>query len=268
MRIAKNGTHLVAGVLCLMGAAGSLLGGTPRSQWKLGEFSWVKRQRAETGAPANAHPAKVEAEGLRRSLIQVQFKGEKGFEPLFAPEELAPLVEPLREALSVAEPGEDLVLLSTHKRGGSFFSSPYGLTARFFVQDGSLNVLVHDTRLDFVDRYRGMQTLPEFRFGSRTVASEVEVKCPEANSRRRDWLQFPLASLSAPTEPPRAASPLPEGPRAATVTPPAAAMPKVRDSAYYEELEKRLRVLKRMREENLITDEEFLKKRQEILEGL
>jgi len=259
MRISNHGMRLAARVLCLILAPGSLQGETPRSQWKLSEFTWVKRQRAEAGAPANAHPAKLEAEGLRRSLATIQFKGEKGLEPLFAKEELAPLIEPLREALSLAGPGDDLVLLSTHKRGGSFLSSPYGVTARFFVQDGALNVLVHDTRLDFMDRYRGMQILPEFRFGSRAAASKVEVKCAEATSRRSDWLQFPLESLGAAKETPKV-DPAP--------TPASIAVPKVRDAAYFEELEKRLRVLKRMRDENLITDEEFLKKRREILEGL
>lgn len=256
-----RGIRLAAGLFSLAGTVGIFAGEAARQQWKLSEFTWVKRQPAEAGAAANSHPAKLEPELLRQALAAVQFKGENGYEALFAKEELASLLESLREAFSLAAPGEDLVLLSTHRRGGSLFNTPRGLSARFFVQGGTLNMIVHDARLDFVDRYRGMQILPEFRFGSRATASAVEVKSAGARSHRADWLEIPLQSL-----PPEVATPKVNAAVLPTIDPSPAA--KARDAAFYEEQEKRLRALKRMREENLITEEEYQQKRREILQAL
>ncbi len=255
------GTRMVAGLVCLGSAAGLLAGETPRWQWKLGEFTWVKRVAAEAGAPLNDQPVQVKAEALRQQLAAVRFTSGTESEALFAKEELAQLLGPLCEALSVAGPGEDLLLLSTHRRGGSFLNTAKGLTVRLFVQGGGLNLIVHDTRLDFVDQYRGMQILPEFRFGARSIASAVALTCPGATSRRSDWLVFPLEPLKAAPEvaPSARATPTLEALAAPTT---------VRDAAFFEAQEKRLRALKRMREENLITEDEYQQKRRDVLQGL
>lgn len=257
---------LLMGLSCSLACMGAE---TPRWQWKLNDFTWLKRLPAEPQAPKSEHPAQVTTDALRAQLSAVQFKDGTQFVALFAKDELAALLEPIREALSLAAPGDDLVLLSTHRRGGSFMNAPLGLTARLFVKDGALNLIVHDARLDFVDRYRGMHILPEFQFGSRTAAGPIELKNTEAKSLRLDWLQFPLGSLQMKAElAPKAmpvATPAP-APTAPVTTKPADS--PVRDSAYYEAQEQRLRALKRMRDENLITEEEFQQKRKEILQGL
>lgn len=240
--------------------------GPARTQWKLGEHTWVKRVPAEAGAPLNDHPAKFDRAALQQRLGEVRFLAEGQEIPLFHADELISLAEPLREALSLAGPGEDIVLLSTHKRGGSFLSSAYGLTARLFVQDGQLQLLVHDARLDFVDRYRGSQVLPEFHFGARNLASGIILKHSTATARRNDWLSLPLVGLAAEA-PGTKAAPVP-----ATVPPPPKTAPgastKARDAAFFMEQEERLRALKRMREENLITEAEYQQKRQDVLQGL
>ncbi len=238
--------RMIATLICTV----PLVAGAPRGQWKISEFTWVKRLPAEAGAPVNEHPAQVDAEALRQQLSSVRFATEKGGEALFLKDELPPLLGALREALAVAGPGDDLLLLSTHRREGSFLNTPNGVTARFFVQGGSLNLIVHDTRLEFVDRYRGMQVLPEFQYGSRMVASAVSLQSPVAISHRADWLMFPLA-----------AAPL-------SASAPAVAAPTARDATFFEQQEKRLRALKRMRDENLITEEEYQQKRQEVLKNL
>ncbi len=48
---------------------------------------------------------------------------------------------------------------------------------------------------------------------------------------------------------------------------PAPARP-ARDAAFYEEQEQRLRALQRLRERNVITEEEYQRKRKEIVEAL
>ncbi|MFN3295254.1 SHOCT domain-containing protein, partial [Caldimonas sp.] len=50
--------------------------------------------------------------------------------------------------------------------------------------------------------------------------------------------------------------------------PAAAAAPARRDERFYEEQEQRLRGLQRLRDQGLITDEEFQRKRREILQLL
>ncbi len=240
--------------------------GPSRTQWKLGEHTWVKRVPAEAGAPLNEHPAKIDRVALQQRLGEVRFLADGQENPLFHKDELASLAEPLREALSLASPGEDLTLLSTHKRGGSFLSSAYGITARLFVQGGQLQLLVHDARLDFVDRYRGSQVLPEFHFGARSAASGIILKHPTAIVRRNDWLSLSLVGLVA-QEPGTVAMPpgLP-APMPPKATPGASTKP--RDAAFFAEQEQRLRALKRMREENLISEEEYQQKRRDVLQGL
>jgi len=261
------GSGNVSGLVVACLAAVTLAAAGPtRGQWKLGEHTWVKRVSAEAGAPLNEHPARVDGTVVRQFLGEVRFLADGQEMPLFHKDELASLAEPLREALSLASPGEDLVLLSTHKRGGSFLSSAYGITARLFVQGGQFQILVHDARLDFVDRYRGSQVLPEFHFGARSAASAVILKHPTATARRSDWLSLPLVGLAAEA-PGTTAAPAPVTmPRPPEAAPRASTKP--RDAAFFAEQEGRLRALKRMREENLITEDEYQQKRRDVLQGL
>jgi C-terminal binding-module, SLH-like, of glucodextranase len=88
----------------------------------------------------------------------------------------------------------------------------------------------------------------------------------------------PTAPAAAPPAPvPTAAAPVVPAPAAAAagvgVAPPApsaprAAPPAPRDAAFFEEQEKRLRALRRLRDANLITEEEFQRKRKEIVDAL
>ena len=91
---------------------------------------------------------------------------------------MSDLIEPLAEALSVAGPGDDLLLLSTHRRGEGILRTPTGLTARLFVQGDALNLIVNDARRDFVNAYIGSRIPPTFAFGSRTTASAVALQDP------------------------------------------------------------------------------------------
>lgn len=100
------------------------------------------------------------------------------------------------------------------------------------------------------------------------------------------WLQRALSGAPAPasqaTAVPPAATPAPASvPLTAPSTsaarataasapprPAASAAARVRDAAFLEEQENRLRTLKRLRDANLITEEEYQRKRKEILDAL
>ena len=232
-----------------------------QTQWKLATFTWVKRVPVEPGASANAHPARLTEEAIIASLGPVLVSVDGQAIPLFAKDELAGLTKALREALSLAHPGEDLILLSSHRRGGRFLDQPQGLTARLFVREGALNLIVHDARLDFMDRYSGDRTLPAFAYGSRNEATSTSLQSPGATRLRSDWLALPLVT-PPPVVAATAATPAPASPNG---TPEASAS---RNAAFYEAQTQRLKALKRLRDENLISDAEYQEKREAILKTL
>lgn len=253
-------------------AALPVLAGDPGQwQWQPANFTWVKRVPAEAGAPANDQPARLAKEGLTAALASVRFQAEGKDTPLFAKDEVPVLAKILGEAFALAQPHEDLILLSTARRGGGLMAAAQGVTARLFVKDGALNVIVHDTRQDFMDRYLVEGAKPSFTYGSRTAAAQVSLEAPGASPRRADWLAFPLAALqqAAPAVP--AAAPVATvqpGAPAPVEAPAAAPAPPVRDAAFYAAQTERLRALKQLRDEHLITEAEYQAKREAILKTL
>lgn len=235
-----------------------------QTQWKLSQFTWVKRVPAEPGAPGNGHPAQVSGAAILKALGSVLVKVDGRDTPLFEPNELPPLVKALREAFASAQPSEDLVLLSTQRRGGHFLDPSLAVTARLFLEEGVLNVIVHDARLDFMDRYSADRTLPTFVYGSRTATASISLKAEAAIQRRSDWLVLPIPETPVVQAPvPLEAQPAP-GPQPAE---PKHVEP-IRDAAFYEAQSQRLKALKRLRDENLISEVEYQQKRGEILKVL
>jgi hypothetical protein len=247
--------------------------------WRIREFTTVALAPREAGSAQNRQPVQLPADGLRQQLALVQSVGRPGAaQPLFAADELAELVEPLAQALERAGPDDDVLLVSASRRDGGVLVAPTAVTARLFVQGDRLQLIVHDARLDFYDTYRGTNVAPRFTFGSRAAAGEASLRSTGASNARADWLSIPLRLAAPPAAPaapavltgvaPAAAAPVPvplPAPVPAT-QPPAPRKPL--DAAGAEDLERRLETLKRLREKALITEEEYQKKRQEILQLL
>ncbi|WP_243294383.1 SHOCT domain-containing protein [Geothrix mesophila] len=243
-----------------------------RTQWKLANFTWVNRVPAEVGVAANGHPAQVSQAVLQKALGAVMAQVDGADTPLFEPKEAAALAKALEEAFAAARPSEDLVLLSTQRRGGHFMDPALAVTARLFVKAGALNLIVHDARLDFMDRYSADRTLPTFAYGSRTAGTAVSLKAEGATNLRSDWLAIPLAVTPAATALAPAPTPAPASllaPGSAASSPQAAvpAAPKP-DQDFYDLQYQRLKALKRLRDENLISEAEYQEKRQAILKTL
>lgn len=227
-----------------------------RHRWDLARFTRLDLVPTEAGAPQNDPPAPLDVGWLRQALGSIRFRTPEGVDPLFERSELEGLLMPVREALAVAAPGEDVQLLSAHQRGRGLMSPQLGVTARLFMQGGSLNIIVHDARLDFASREMAEGYTPTFHFGSRLKESRVKLEAQGGSSRRGDWLAFPMAVAAAPATVGPGPAPGPE----------VAPAPKGRSD--FRDLEDRLRALKRLREENLISEEEYRQKRQELLKGL
>jgi hypothetical protein len=247
----------VAPALAQPGAAPMVTESAPakpgKRSWSIREFTSIRLVRREPGSAPNQHPAAISPALLNQQLGMIQFVAGSAAQRLFWPDELGELAVPLSQAIASAGPDDDLVLLSTSRRGEGFLSQPTAITARLFVQDGTLQVLINDTRLDFVNHYRGSNIEPEFVFGSRAKAGPALVQSAAARSVRPDWLSLPLSVPAAASTPPAA-------PAAAATAP---AVP-----ASADEIERRLTTLKRLRERNLITEEEYQSKRRQILQQL
>jgi hypothetical protein len=210
--------------------------------WEFAPLSYIKRSPAEKGAPANGQPLQVSVEALTRALGTVRVVVKAKEEPLFLPAEVAAIADFMSEALSMAQPGEDLELLSTMTRGRGIFGSSLSVTARVFVLDGKLNLIVHDARLEFL-YYPSLSDnrMPNLEFGSRAEAGPTVLKVTDGESPRPDWVVLPLTAPAPP-----------------------AAMPSPRSASF----EEHLRDLKRFRDLNLITEDEYAKQKQELLRQL
>jgi len=229
-----------------------------RTFWSLGDFTWVKRVPAEAGAAPNAQPAQVSADEIRTLLASVRAKVDGKVVPLFSSNELRDLTEALSDALALSQPGEDLIMVSSSRRD-RLFARQEAATARLFVHGGALNLLVHDARLSFMDRYLDENVTPTFVFGSRITPSAAQLQSSRGTGLRPDWLVLPLAPAAS------AASVLGAAPvQVAAPTPAASAA----GEAAYEAKAERLRTLKRLRDENLISEAEYQEKREAILKSL
>ncbi len=238
-----------------------------RRIWRIGEFTAIQRADKEPGAAANQQPVVIAPESLRLLLAPARLINGQANVPLFHPEELNDLIEALSEALAAAGAGDDLLLLSTHRRGEGILRTPTGLTARLFVQGDALNLIVHDARRDFVNAYIGSRIPPTFTFGSRASPGPVTLAYPGATVKRADWLVIPLQRAAAPVVAPAPAPAIVLPPAAPAQAAPAPAA-RAATPATADEIEQRLLTLKRLRERGLISEEEYQQKRREILQAL
>jgi hypothetical protein len=232
--------------------------------WPIREFTRIELVPREAGSEPNQHPATLQADALRQLLGQIQYVDRNGApQALFAADELADLAMPLVQALGRAGPGDDVLLLSSSRRDGGILMAPTAVTARLFVQGGSLQFIVRDARFEFYDAYRGTQAAPRFTFGSRSAAGTATVQSPGASRPRADWLSIPMqTSAQATAQSGATAAPAP----VVQVAPPPAR--KALDAAAVDDIERRLEILKRLREKGLITEDEYQQKRKEILQLL
>jgi hypothetical protein len=259
MKHVKDGLKAAAMAWVLLGscAPAPLLAGDPppaspakphRIFWDLGQYTWLRLTPREPGAALNDPQTPVEAAALTQRLGTIRATTSEGVEALFAPMELAGLAKAMGEALSLAGPGEDLLLFSSSRRSQGFLSSPLAVSARIFLRDGALNIIVQDARLEVLGRYAPDGDWSKIDYGTRGHASQVTLSCPEAISRRGDWLVFALDKVPAvPAVPP---------------------VPKPVDASIHPVQEKRLRDLLHLREEKLISEKEYQAKRAEIIKSL
>jgi hypothetical protein len=232
------------------------------------ELGYVRIERIEDGAPPNDQPLAITATQLRTMLEKLEFSKDDSNEPIFSAEELTEISAPLSTALARAGPREDVTFAVSGKHGSSVaaavFQSKTLTTGRLFVKNGAINIIFNEIHGEFEDRLRATGWLAPFVPGSRNkTASVVVVAAPGvgyASRNRRDWIQ--LAENTVP------AAPSARNPAATGIAPGAATGSAPQGDAYYQDIEKRLTLLKGLKDKGLITEQEYNDKRKDILKGL
>jgi hypothetical protein len=305
-------THRYAGVVAVVLAALALAGcsGVDREQgietggrpvvgdkpdlkvvdtlWKGEAYGWVRLVEAEPQAGTLEHPAKVDAEWLRKVLAEVKVQDDRDRRrTAFTAEQLDKLVPPLVRGLARATPDQEVVFAITGKRGGAAFFNPNLVTTgRLFVSGGKLNVIFGMVQESFEDQLRATGYLKTFKPGTRQARIEddwvVRSTTWGAEPKRDDWFAIaykegsgamPKSGTSASTakEAPADSGTSEEGGAEAANAADgqsSTAAQSGQTEKDYGDVRERLQVLKRLHDDGLISDEEYDRKRGEILDDL
>ncbi len=219
--------------------------------------------------PANGQPVSLDEEQMRMALASLEFMtpGKDSSSPVFAKPELDVLSRYLSTALAQAGPEEDVAFAVV----GDYLAV-YGLakeqmytSGRVFYRDGKLNIIfgaIHAKYWANADR-----RLYPMAPGSRSIATPhtwALLGQPDQSfyagqgCQRTDWVVLDLASMEA-----RAAM----GEKASATQ---AAGTSGSQPCYVPQktVEERLQTLNDLKSKKLITDEEYEKKRLDILKDL
>lgn len=235
---------------------------------------YVRIERAEPGAAPSLHPAVVSSEQLRAALSPLRNAAKD--EELFSEDELKTLAPALAKALATAQPNQDVAFAVTGRHGGFGPLVPRTVTTgRVFRTADGLQLITGMVWAQFEGQFRATGVRIAFEPGRRAspVDASVRIAAPNGRNVRSDWVSVLVAPPAAAPVP--AAVPAPVAPAAApaAVAPaaPAAVAPppqRPRDAGFFEEQEQRLRTLKRLHDNGLISDEEYRQKRYEVLQQL
>ena len=228
----------------------------------------------DPGAPPNDHPVQLEARnvGTMLSALQAGFEDEDDPVPVFSREEVAVLGRAIAEGLARAEPGQDVTFstIGSHKTG-HLLGRQMVNTGRVFYRDGKLNVVFGEVHGEYRKKNVYGQRSEDFRprrAASRTTPPDVEWRLEETagaeryaagGQERPDWVLLAPDAAPAMTQAPAA------GKATAAREQPAPAAAR-RPAQQARSAEERLADLKKLRDDDLIPEEVYGAKVQEILD--
>ncbi len=260
----------------------------------------IVRQDTARGAgfSQNDHPILLEPGQVRSALASLEVTLQPGSKPVpvFTKPELDSLTDKLGQALAEAGPGQDVTFVVIGDR-----KALYGLakqrkvtTGRVFYRDGKLNIIFGRV-VDEIKEHTDPRLEP-MEPGSRSRAVSHEWVLEEepdmqfyagGDMIRNDWVMLDLAAMAAhealgikpaktgrvaaetpATVPQRVRTPQETGPAQAPVyqVPAVGQIPQAGKAS--KTIEERLLMLNDLKKKNLITDEEYKKKRADILNDL
>jgi hypothetical protein len=270
---------IASGVLALV-AAITCAADAPRDVvvlWSAND-QWVKLEpQDDAAAPPNAHPAQLANEAISSALAALRIRivdadtAAETQRSVFTAEELRNLAPRIAAGLAKAGPRQDVTFstIGSHPRAaGGLVKDPGVNAGRVFYVDGKINVIFGELQSGYRKRSVYGQRTEDFtprREGSRSKDAEhdwilaarpgVELHST-AGGVRNDWVEIDSAAVAS------GAAAVSQAP--AAVTPPAATAatkPGV-------DIEQRLKTLKELRDKNLISEEAYRAKMQELLSEL
>jgi hypothetical protein len=281
--------------LCISIAQGSTANSNKATEiWKsVDQFVVLAPQDVLPGdrVPPNDHPVAIGPGDLAAALAKLQVhegKGETEPVPLFGKDAARRLAFPLSTALSRATADQDILFaIEMSQKATIFGSNPVSVAGRVFYQKQRLHVIIGELHVSTVSpEYKSYpigypkldRRLHPHQTGGRSQEARYDpttrfetgddVNLFERNGTvRNDWLVLNVSALASPGEQAGTA------PRMTPSVTSESAVPRrdgagTRASSAAPSIEERLLRLKHLREQDLITAEDFDRKRNEILSEL
>lgn len=296
----------IAVAACALGATVGLVFAPAQARtdaliWEGNDQSVLLAPQDDETAPPNDHPVSLEPREIERMLADLRFRyadQEADAQPasVFNNEQVEILGEALATGLRRATPSQDVTfsVVGAHRLSPGAFARRNRLTAgRVFFRDGKLNLILGEIQSPYRKKNIYGRIEEDFRprrHGSRTAPEEQEsllvgsaLASLQGGGARHDWVAFdPDVAASEPAAgsgpadaagagQPRAApdasraAPTPAGPGTDGAAMHDASRPA---GAGRDDIERRLETLKRLREKELISEEAYRQKVDEILEDL
>jgi len=260
--------------------------------WKgVDEFVVLAPQDALSGnaVPRNDQPVVIEPANLAVALAKLRVHEGSAPEavPLFDNSAARKLATPLSTALSRAAADQDILFaVEMLQKAAIFGSKPVSVAGRAFYQNQRLHLIIGELHVSTVpSEYKNYpigypkpdRRLHPHQTGERSreahydpaahfeTGDEVSLFM-QGGKLRPDWLVLNVSALAAPDQ--RAAATATIAPAVTSQNALPASAGAARSSSASPSIEERLQRLKRLREQDLITEEEYNRKRSEILDQL
>jgi hypothetical protein len=237
---------------------------------------WVKIEpQDQAAAPPNDHPAQLASEAISNALAALRIRivdedtATEAQRSVFTAEELRELAPRIASGLAKAGPAQDVTFstIGSHPRAaGGLVKDPRVNAGRVFYDDGRINVIFGELHSGYRKRSVYGQRTEDFtarQQGSRTQAAEHEWALAarpgvelhsNASGVRNDWVEIDGAAAAS------------DAAKAPAVASGSGQEPAVTKSS--ADLEHRLKTLKDLRDKNLIGEEAYRAKMQELLSEL
>jgi hypothetical protein len=214
----------------------------------------------------NSHPITLEADQLSAALSRVRARsGETGEIIDLVPEKnrQEAAVRLAKELRRIA-PNQELHLVSFRHIGTFFSGQRNASAARVFIESGRLNLIFGQIDLFFSEFRDPDRPVPPM--GSRKRAASLKGRIMPTEGvtlvdGRNDWVALDLVPA---TPPPPAAAPPAGGPGQT----PGVSSPKAAIKPQEKSIEEKLKILKDLRDKDLITEQEYVEKKRQILDDL
>ncbi|MFH0730942.1 MAG: SHOCT domain-containing protein [Pseudomonadota bacterium] len=221
--------------------------------------------KAESGN-RNSHPITLEADQLSAALSRVRARsGDTGevidlFPEKNREESAVQLVKELRGI----DPDQELHLVSFRKVGAFFSGQRNASAARVFMENGRLNLIFGQIDLFFSEFRDPDRPVPPM--GSRKQAVSLKGSIIPAEGvtfvdGRNDWVALDMVP-SAPSPPAVVPAAKGAGQEPGGKSPMDAVRPKEKS------IEEKLQILKNLKDKDLITEQEYVDKKREIIDSL